>query len=45
MQFASVFPEHRFILGEGPHYDAATGQLYWADIVAGQAWRLTLATG
>ncbi len=45
MQFDVVLNDRRFILGEGPHFDRETGNLYWVDIVAGQAWRLHVATG
>ena len=44
MQFESVLAERRFILGEGPHFDAPSGQLYWVDIVAGEAWRMNVAS-
>ena len=44
MQFETVFENRRFILGEGPHYDAGSGALYWVDIVAGEAWRMDVAT-
>lgn len=44
MTFEPVFADRRFILGEGPHYDAGTGALYWVDIVAGEAWRMDAAS-
>ena len=43
MQFEPVFPNRRFALGEGPHFDTQTGHLYWVDIVACQAWRMNTA--
>ena len=45
MRFDIVLNDRRFILGEGPHFDRETGNLYWVDIVAGQAWRMHTGTG
>jgi len=45
MQFDVVVNDRRFILGEAPHFDRETGNLYWVDIVAGQAWRMHTGTG
>ncbi|MGE0237265.1 MAG: SMP-30/gluconolactonase/LRE family protein [Parvibaculaceae bacterium] len=45
MQFESVLGSRRFKLGEGPFYDHAARVLYWADIIAGEAWSLDLASG
>ncbi len=45
MQFDVVLNDRRFNLGEGPHFDRETGNLYWVDIVAGQAWRMHTGTG
>lgn len=45
MQFDVVLNDRRFNLGEGPHFDRETGNLYWVDIVAGQAWRMHTASG
>lgn len=44
MNFTPVLP-NRFKLGEGPFYDGAGRTLYWADIIAGEAWSLKSATG
>jgi sugar lactone lactonase YvrE len=40
MRFEVLQNDRRFKLGEAPHYDRETGNLYWVDIVAGQAWRM-----
>jgi sugar lactone lactonase YvrE len=45
MNFDVVLNDRRFALGEGPHYDRETGNLYWVDIVSGQAWRMNTSTG
>jgi len=45
MSFKSVLAKKRFGLGEGPFYDAAARALYWVDIIAGEAWSLSLASG
>lgn len=45
MHFEPVLADHRFTLGEGPHYDGANRTLYWVDIVAREAWSLSLVSG
>lgn len=45
MKFEPLLDARRFGLGEGPFYDAATKILYWVDIIAGEAWSLSLASG
>lgn len=45
MKFEAVLPDHRFKLGEGPFYDHAARKLYWADIIAREAWSLDIASG
>jgi sugar lactone lactonase YvrE len=45
MLFVPVLPDQRFKLGEGPFYDGTCRTLYWVDIIAGEAWSLSLASG
>jgi len=45
LRFEPVLADDRDALGEGPFWDAAAGQLYWADIIGRRAHRLTPATG
>lgn len=45
LKFESVLGDRRFKLGEGPHYAAVAGLLYWVDIIAGEVWSLTLGSG
>lgn len=44
MNFVPLLDSRRFELGEGPFYDRATRALYWVDIIAGEAWSLSLTS-